>query len=399
MDCTVNDDTCGKHNVRGFPTIILFRGGDSNNGQVYEGARTKDAIVTYLKRQLRPAVTPVADEQAELEAIASFDGASDLVVVSYAAAGSDEDAFFTRFAEAHRDKFTFLASTSGRSNGLVLYRNFDVKSVAYDGELSDSALLAFLQSNGLPLCGPIGPENYGDYAESGRPLVWLFVDYEAEGSKQLLEDCSEAARATQGEYSFVHLDGVKWSEHAQNFGLDPSTLPVSCIEKREPRQIFIYNGEYTKTGLESWVANVKSGSLAPNVKSEPIPEKNDGPVLVLVGKTFEEVAYDKTKDVLVEFYAPWCGHCKSLAPKYEELGAQFSDDTSTIIAKLDATANDTPETIEGFPTLIFYPATQGREGEKYTGQREAQDLYDWVKSKKQAAPEEPEAAAEVHDEL
>lgn len=39
-----------------------------------------------------------------------------------------------------------------------------------------------------------------------------------------------------------------------------------------------------------------------------------------MGRNFEEVVNDETKDVLIEFYAPWCGHCKSLAPKYEELG-------------------------------------------------------------------------------
>jgi thiol-disulfide isomerase/thioredoxin len=39
----------------------------------------------------------------------------------------------------------------------------------------------------------------------------------------------------------------------------------------------------------------------------------------LVGKSFDEIVYDEKHDVLVEFYAPWCGHCKSLAPKYEEL--------------------------------------------------------------------------------
>lgn len=39
-----------------------------------------------------------------------------------------------------------------------------------------------------------------------------------------------------------------------------------------------------------------------------------------MGKNFDEIVNDDSKDVLVEFYAPWCGHCKSLAPKYEELG-------------------------------------------------------------------------------
>ena len=49
-----------------------------------------------------------------------------------------------------------------------------------------------------------------------------------------------------------------------------------------------------------------------------------------------------SQDVLVEFYAPWCGHCKKLTPIYDELGAKRADEDVEIV-KMDATANDVPQ--------------------------------------------------------
>ena len=100
--------------------------------------------------------------------------------------------------------------------------------------------------------------------------------------------------------------------------------------------------EFTVDNFKGFLQQYYNGELENYVKSEPIPEDNDGPVKVwmvelcsyysslhwyhqvVVGKNFDEIVNDEEKDVLIEFYAPWCGHCKSLAPKYEELGSKVS---------------------------------------------------------------------------
>lgn len=80
------------------------------------------------------------------------------------------------------------------------------------------------------------------------------------------------------------------------------------------------------------------------MKSEPVPTEQED-LKVAVAKNFKELIMDADKDVLIEFYAPWCGHCKALAPKLEELATKLADE-NVIIAKFDATANDVPPQFE-----------------------------------------------------
>jgi len=141
-----------------------------------------------------------------------------------------------------------------------------------------------------------------------------------------------------------------------------------------------------------------SGTLKATLKSQPEPENNNGPVKVVVGTTFDSIVLDNSKDVLVKFYAPWCGHCKTLAPKYDTLGEEFANDDNIVIAKVDSTENDTPAKIEGFPTLIFYPAGN-KTPVNYEGDRSVEAMAAFIRENRKSAPGAAKATQEGHEEL
>lgn len=133
--------------------------------------------------------------------------------------------------------------------------------------------------------------------------------------------------------------------------------------------------------LQWFLLSCISGNLVPKVKSQPVPKKQEGPVTIVVGKTFEKIVLDKKKDVLIELYAPWCGHCKKLEPIYKDLAKKFRKEKNLVIAKMDATANDAPDNYSssGYPTIYFAPANNKDSPISYTGDRKLDDLVRFVK--------------------
>lgn len=107
-------------------------------------------------------------------------------------------------------------------------------------------------------------------------------------------------------------------------------------------------------------------------------------VLDLVPDNFDKVVLQSGKPALVEFFAPWCGHCKSLAPTYEELAQQFAFAADKVsVAKVDADEHKTLGRrfgVQGFPTLKWFDGKSDKP-EDYSGGRDLESLASFISEK------------------
>ncbi|KAI1846742.1 hypothetical protein JX265_008954 [Neoarthrinium moseri] len=385
VDCTEEADLCQSYGVEGYPTLKVFRGKD--NITPYSGQRKANAITSYMIKQSLPAVSEVTKES-----LADFKNTDKVVLVAYLDASDKESSeVFSKTAEKLRDSYPFgsssdaeLAEAEGvKAPAIVLYKTFDEGKATFSEKFDAEAIEKFAKTASTPLVGEVGPETYSGYMSAGLPLAYIFAET-AEERKELADSLKSLAEEYRGKINFATIDAKQFGAHAGNLNLPTDKFPSFAIQETVKNQKFPYDIEkkIDLASIKAFVDDFAAGKVEPSIKSEPIPETQEGPVTVVVAKSYNDIVLDDTKDVLIEFYAPWCGHCKALAPKYDDLAtlyakSEFKD--KIVIAKVDATANDVPDEIQGFPTIKMYPAGAKTEPVTYSGSRTVEDLIKFVK--------------------
>ena len=193
------------------------------------------------------------------------------------------------------------------------------------------------------------------------------------------------AKKYKGRIHFGTVDVKIFESLADDLHLELAERPAFAIREPIRNYRFPLNPRQMLSSqtLDTFIQAFFDGKLVPTMKSEPVPERQQGPVTVVVGSNYDDLVINNGKDVLIEYYTQWCGPCKALAPIYEDLAGLYAANSTSsdrvTIAKIDAEANDVPSDIRGFPTFKLFPAGSKESPVLYDGPWTLRDMTDFVR--------------------
>lgn len=414
LDATVHKNIAERLKVTGFPTLKFFK--KDQEPVDYDGGRQTDEIVKWIKKRMGPAVQIISSKE-ELEevqqandvvvfAVIDEENGAQREILEKIAVSSDDAVYVASIA-------TDISEHATAPKSIVILRKFDEPFVTFDGEFTSEEIQSFVGKYKLPLVVTFTSESAASIFSGGiTQHLMVFVDPEADYHQNLKKVLEESAIKFRGEV--LHIM-VPMSENRimEYFGFTKDDLPSAIVVEMSSglkKYRFDYGGDEMIEKISStlssdfikFVQSFLKGEAKPWLKSADPVDDSELNVKVIVAKQFMERVVESDKDVLLEFYAPWCGHCKELAPKYEALADIFADVDSIMIAKIDATANEIDyekAEVSGFPTIFFFPANDKANPVLYEGGRDTDSMAEYLKEHAKKFQLEGENFGVDHDEL
>lgn len=213
-------------------------------------------------------------------------------------------------------------------------------------------------------------QTFDKHIASGRHFIKFFAPW-CGHCKNLAPTWEQLASkyASSGDVSIAKVDCTQYGEICKKFEV-----------RGYPTLLFLQNGG---DSVEKYQGSRALGDLASfvdkMVKTEPKKadksgDNSDAVPILLTEENFDNEIGDGV--TFVKFYAPWCGHCRNLAPTWTDLARKVPN---AKIAKVDCTEHEnlcTNNEVQGYPTLVIFK--DGKRIEEYNGSRDLDDLKEFV---------------------
>ena len=382
IDCSVHKEVTKKYDVGGYPALKLYIKG---HAFPYQGGRSHSDIISWVKKKISPASIEY-NSPSEIEELIKK---SEVLVVFF---GDSTHSSFNiyKITAKNYDDIIFvhcgseecLTHFKANKNSVVIFKKFDEGRNDLPESFSTTQLKSFLEINITRSVMKFDEKTIQIVFGKASHGIFLFRDANADNAKNLDDIFTAVAKQIKSKtrYVIADINDPLEKKLADYIGITEKDLPtIRLCDSRSEIRKYKMEGEITEQNIIKFVENWEQGKLTRYFKSEPVPSTQEGDVVVVVGKSFRNIVMDESKDVLVEFYAPWCGHCKQLAPIYDQLAKKLKHNSNLIIAKIDYTLNEVDQVhIKGFPTLKLFPASKKGRPIDFEGEKSVEGMSKWL---------------------
>ncbi len=383
VDATAEKKLAEKFEIQGFPTVKLFIKGQPIE---YTGGRKDSEVINWMRKKTGPATKDLKT----VEDVEKFQKDNDVVLVYFGSKKEDIEEF-TKVARKNED-FPFGVVQSedvikkfSKAGTVVLFKNFDEKKRELT-DVREKIIEEFIDKYSSPKVMKFDEKAAQIIFGKALPAIVLYADEKSEKWAEYEKLMTSVSEKLNGKLKVVLTDikqGMA-ARLAEYIGVKDKDLPsVRIADTRNDLKKYNMEGEINEKNILKFVEDWENKKLKPHLKSAEEPKENNGDVYVVVGKTFERDVIKNDKDVMLLFYAPWCGHCKALHPKYEEVARKLkAKNPKLVMAKCDATENEVESVnISGFPTVKFYPGNKKDQAPlDYNGDRSVDDIIKFIKT-------------------
>lgn len=398
IDATEHSEIGSRYEVTGYPTLKIFRKGNPSD---YKGGREAQDIIETVMKESGPASKKfdTVNHAKKMTTITRGNNAKSVLIGCFSASDESETdetnsfASFQKLANGFREDWvevfhTFDAATKSslkcEDGDMFLMHDVNFRSKS-EPEKIPVKTSEDISNNKRPLVGAVLKETRNLLYTHDKIQVFIIgsIDYSYKYQKaaQLIRNkILPVAVKNQDKYVFATMNEEDFADDLKTFGLEDSSedLYVVVVDGKKIYTVELEDG-LSQSILEGIISDFEDGALMRHIKSAKAPKKNNGPVKVVVANNFDKMVMNKKQDVFIEFYAPWCGHCKTLEPIWKKLGKNRAGEKDLTIAKFDGTANDVPtEGFEtsGFPTLFY--VNKNNKIEKFEGDRDLVSFYKFL---------------------
>jgi protein disulfide-isomerase A1 len=345
VDGTENEDLARKYEVGGYPMVKYFRGGRVSD---YKGGRTAPEIVGWALRKFEPKAHILKSEEdlAELQekhdifSLGVFNSLDSEAARGYQIlADEDEAHVYAAATDPDLKAKLFFPRKVVDKEYIIVFKPFDEMRADLPlspGQFDVDKVSEFIKYQSTPPVQEFSPATMRRIAQSPiKQHVLFFTDKTAAHHATSMRVYSEVAGEFRNKMLFVNVPATE-TKALSYFKIAEDSLPAMVVadfsDKAKGMRQFPYTGGPDSTAVTAFLQSVIDGKVEPAEVPEAAsggkagsggaaqgeavtPQDTQGNVVVVRRASYEDIVLKSDKHVLLEFYAPWCGHCKNLGER------------------------------------------------------------------------------------